>query len=186
MGHHRWPPLVTKRLVFAVASDGSREIRYNNGMLSNYQLQPATAVHQPAIKALIRAVRINPMGIDWRRFVVALDASGELIGCGQLKQHWDGSWELASIAIAPGWRGQGIAQAIILRLLADGPRPVWLTCVDTLIPFYEPFGFDNVTEIQTMPPYFRLIYRLFQLVSRFGSFFARERPLDQLAVMQRT
>ena len=36
-------------------------------------LRPATAADFPAIRALIRRVRINPYGLDWRRFLVAVD-----------------------------------------------------------------------------------------------------------------
>lgn len=38
--------------------------------MPSYRLQAAASVHQNAIKALIRAARINPLGLDWRRFVV--------------------------------------------------------------------------------------------------------------------
>ncbi len=146
--------------------------------MTTYHLQPATSAHQNAIKALVRAARINPMSLDWRRFVVALDEHGTVIGCGQVKSHRDGSWELASIVVAPGQRGQGIARAVIEHLLAGSPRPLWLTCVSKLTPFYARFGFRDITTPADMPPYFRRVSRLFRLLAR------RSSP-NTLAVMRR-
>jgi N-acetylglutamate synthase-like GNAT family acetyltransferase len=88
----------------------------------SYNHQPATQAHQPTIKALIGQARLNPLGVNWRRFVVAVDESGTIIGCGQLKPHRDGSLGLASIVVAPIWRGQGVARAVIEHLLVDNPR----------------------------------------------------------------
>ena len=70
--------------------------------MADYHLQAATAEQETAVKSLIRAVHINPLGLDWRRFVVAVDEEGAVIGCGQVKPHGDGTRELASIAVAPG------------------------------------------------------------------------------------
>lgn len=136
----------------------------------SYELRPATAVDQPAIKQLIRQVNINPLGIKWQRFWVVMDGDGRLLACGQLKPHRDGSCELASIAVQPDWRKRGLARLLIEHLLDGRSEPVWLTCVSKLIPFYEPFGFVAVTAVATMPPYFRRaqrFFRLYQKVSRF-------------------
>lgn len=134
--------------------------------MNPYRLQPAAAEHQDAIKALIRTVRINPLGLDWRRFVVALDAQGQLVGCGQIKPHRDGSRELASIAVVPAWRGRGVARAIMLDLLGRHPAPVWLTCMSPLVPFYARIGFREQRDPAQMPPYFRRVIRLIRFVSR--------------------
>jgi GNAT superfamily N-acetyltransferase len=100
------------------------------------------------------------MGLDWRRFLVAQDEQGNLVGCGQVKTHRDGSRELASIAVVKAWRKQGVARAIIERLMADNPPPLWLTCHSPLIPLYEKFGFREVTAVHNMPPYFGRVKRL--------------------------
>jgi N-acetylglutamate synthase-like GNAT family acetyltransferase len=129
-----------------------------------FTLRPATPSDQAAIKALIREVGINPMGLDWQRFVVAVDEDGQFIGCGQVKPHRDGTRELASIAVRKGWRRQGVARAIIERLQGDYGRPLWLTCVNRLIPFYEPFGFVEVTDLSQMTAYYRRAKRFMKLV----------------------
>jgi N-acetylglutamate synthase-like GNAT family acetyltransferase len=132
--------------------------------------RPAQASDEVAIKALIRAVNINPMGLKWPRFLVAVDENGHLIGCGQVKPHRDGSRELASIAVQKAWQRQGIAGGIIKHLLADEPPPVWLTCMDKLVPFYEQFGFVEVKvgDGRSLPLYFRFIRTIFKPVQKLS------------------
>lgn len=129
---------------------------------TEYHLRPATPTDQPAIKAIIRASRINPIGLKWSQFVLAETADNTLIGCGQVKPHSDGSRELASIAVLPLWQQQGIATAIIHHLLAVHQPPLWLTCTSELIPFYQKYGFAEIKDPAPMPPYFRRIFRLSQ------------------------
>ena len=144
--------------------------------MESYHLQAATSAQAGAIQALVRAARLNPLGLDWRRFVVALDENGAVVGCGQVKPHRDGSWELASIVVAPAWRGRGVARAVIEYLLVGSPRPLWLTCVTTLAPFYARFGFRQVTAPGQMPPYFRRLSWLFWLLDWLS-------PAQALSVM---
>ncbi len=127
--------------------------------MADISLRPATQADDAAIKALIRSAQINPMDLDWRRFLLAVTREGEMVGCGQVKPHSDGTRELASIAVRPAWRGQGIAHLIIERLLAESPRPLYLTCASRLGPFYEKFGFRVLSESE-MTPYFRRLSRL--------------------------
>ncbi len=137
-----------------------------------FTLRAATREDLAAIRALIFAVRINPMGLDWKRFLVAVDDHEVLIGCGQVKIHQDGSLELASIAVVQAWRGNGVARALIEHLLDLNPRPLYLTCRAKLGPFYERFGFRVVEEKamprQEMPRYFQRITRLARLVGATG------------------
>jgi len=133
-----------------------------------FYLAPALETDFPTIKALIQATRINPMSLDWRRFRVAKTIEGdELIGCGQLKPHGDGSVELASIAVVSAWRRKGVASAIIEKLMAEGPRPLYLTCVSDNGPFYEKFGFYIVTGAE-LPKYFNRLRKIAGLFSALG------------------
>lgn len=122
-------------------------------------MRQATQLDAIGIRHLVRQERLNPTGLDWRRFIVATDSSGALIGCGQIKTHRDGSRELASIVVTPEWRSQGAARAIIEQLLNIHPIPLFLTCRAGLIPFYEKYGFKTL-NMEEMPPYFRRISRL--------------------------
>ncbi|VAW31256.1 hypothetical protein MNBD_CHLOROFLEXI01-3926 [hydrothermal vent metagenome] len=130
--------------------------------------RPAQASDIAAIKSLIQAAKINPMGLKWQHFIVAVAADDTLVGCGQIKPHRGGSRELASIAVQTGWRRQGIAAAIIQQLLANEQQPVWLTCMNKLVPFYEQFGFVEVENGRLMPRYFRYARRFFSLFQRFN------------------
>jgi N-acetylglutamate synthase-like GNAT family acetyltransferase len=130
-----------------------------------FAIRQAEESDSPAIRDLIHQVQINPMSLDWRRFVVAVTLEDELIGCGQIKSHRDGSNELASIAVRPEWRNQGIARAIICTLLQEHPGKLYLTCRSSLGQFYEKFGFHSIPE-EEMPHYFRNIRRLFMALTK--------------------
>jgi len=116
------------------------------------------------IRDLIHRVGINPMGLDWKRFVVAAGDHDELLGCGQLKPHGLDVLELASIAVYPEHQGKGVARLIIEHLLKDSPRPLYLMCESGIGPMYEKFGFRPVTY-DDMPRYFQRISKLAGLVT---------------------
>lgn len=134
---------------------------------SLYQFRRATEHDFPAIKALIREVQINPMGLHWQNFLIAVDSQGRLIGCGQINAHQDGSYELASIAVVPDWRRVGIASQMILQLLESHPETLYLTCRAELGTFYQRFGF-SVIDLDEMPPYFRRISRIVSFIRKSG------------------
>jgi len=145
--------------------------------LVNYSLHPAREADFPEIKALIRQVRINPTGLDWRRFTLAVDERGEMIGCGQLKPVPGGLTELASLVVSPAFRRQGVARALIEYLLADATRPVYLTCRSGLGVMYEKFGF-HALEMEEMPAYYRRLKHLAGLLMGLA------RPGETLLVMK--
>ncbi|MCJ7676356.1 MAG: hypothetical protein MUO35_01375 [Anaerolineales bacterium] len=64
------------------------------GLGFGLRMRTAAAPDQPVIRGLIRRVRINPMGLDWHRFVVIEDQGGGIVACGQVKPHGDGAREL--------------------------------------------------------------------------------------------
>ncbi len=128
-----------------------------------FKLRPALPEDQPTIRRLVRLGRINPTGLDWKRFVVAVSPEGEVIGCGQIKPHRDGTYELASLVTHPRWRGKGVARALIENLSASHPGELYLMCRSELGPFYEKFGF-RIVRPEEMPRYFRRISRMVKLV----------------------
>src|SRR5690349_18712449 len=92
------------------------------------------------IAHLIHLVGINPTGLDWKRFLVAVDPSGKIIGCGQIKPHGRDILELASIGVLPEFRNKGVARAIIEELLStEKHRPLYLMCMAHNGPIYEKF-----------------------------------------------
>jgi N-acetylglutamate synthase-like GNAT family acetyltransferase len=116
-----------------------------------FKLRPAEHSDHAAIRRMIYQASINPLGLNWRRFVVITDQKGELAACGQIKPHRDGSHEMASLAVLPDYRGQGLARSIIEHLLEQAPRPVYLTCRGSLERLYQKFGFHTVELPQQMP-----------------------------------
>ena len=125
----------------------------------NFTLRPARESESSQIKGLIHLVRINPMGLDWRRFIVAVDDRDEMIGCGQIKPHGTEILELASIAVHPEHQGRGVGSVIIERLLANSPRPLYLFCESSRRSLYEKFGFRPLAYDE-MPRYFQRIIKL--------------------------
>ena len=144
----------------------------------DFTIRPATRQDFPEIRALIHAVSINPTGLAWRRFVVAITPDNTLLGCGQIKPHSDGSRELASIAVNVQARGQGVARAVIQELLArEKMRPLYLMCRARLEPLYLKFGFKAIS-LEEMPVYFQRISRAERI------FNSKARAEDRLMVMR--
>jgi N-acetylglutamate synthase-like GNAT family acetyltransferase len=134
--------------------------------MTNYEIRPALGSESAQIKDLINLVGINPTGLDWKRFIVAVNESGQVIACGQIKPHGADIRELASIAVVPECRGLGLARAVIEMLLRENPRPLYLMCISHNGPMYEKFGFRVIAE-KKMPRYFARIKKLFDITDVF-------------------
>ena len=132
--------------------------------MKTYLIRPALAGDLAAIQSLVRAARINPTGLKWPRFVIAENDLGEVISCGQIKAHRDGSYELASLVVDPEYRCQGIARSIVEHLNEIHQGDLYLMCRSSLGGFYEKLGFKALDESQ-MPPYFRRVSRLASLAN---------------------
>ena len=128
--------------------------------MADFRLRAAQESDAEAIRQLIHRVGINPGGLKWQRFVIAVDANDELLGCGQLKPHGISVMELASLAVQPQFQGQGIGRALLEHLMEEGPRPLYLMCRPALGPLYEKFGFERL-GVGEMPTYFRRIRQMF-------------------------
>ena len=112
-----------------------------NKLPNSYSLRSAVRADERTIRQIISLVRINPLALDWHRFILAIDSRSTVIGCGQVKPHSDGSIELASIAVLPEWRNNGVARQIIEHLLEQHPGRIFLTCQSQLGSMYRKFGF---------------------------------------------
>lgn len=134
--------------------------------MTNYNVRPALESESTQIKDLINLVGINPTGLDWKRFIVVVDDDGQVIACGQIKPHGAGIRELASIAVHPDYRGQGLARTVIEMLLRENPRPLYLMCMSHNGPMYKKFGFQAAADKQ-LPRYFARIKKLFAVADIF-------------------
>ena len=146
--------------------------------MEKFTLRAATKKDAPVIRALIYQVGINPFGLDWRHFTLAVDEKNTMIGCGQIKPHGDGTRELASIAVQPGYHGQGIGSLLVQTLIESAVPPLYLTCRAEMASFYTRFGFVILT-IEQMSPYFKWIAGM---ANALRSVFPR---IGELKVMRR-
>jgi N-acetylglutamate synthase-like GNAT family acetyltransferase len=140
-------------------------------------LRPAAADEQDIIKKMVRDAHLNPMGLKWQRFTVAVDGQDCVVGCIQHKPHKGEVVELGSLVVHKGWRKQGVARLLIDHLKESAGPPLWLMCRSGLTSFYEPFGFRRVYLGQPMPGSFRWLLRATFLLNRLAP------PNQQLAIM---
>jgi len=85
--------------------------------------------------------------------------------------------ELASVAVVPLYRHQGVAETMIREILEEQNPPIYLTCRGSLVSFYERFGFTELFEVETMPAYFRKVKRVF-------NWLVKRKWVEPLAVME--
>jgi N-acetylglutamate synthase-like GNAT family acetyltransferase len=135
--------------------------------MTDYETRPALESESAQIKDLIKLVGINPTGLDWKRFIVTLNQSGQVIACGQIKPHGSAIRELASIAVHPEYRGRGLAREVIEILLRENSGPLYLMCMSHNGAMYEKFGF-RILSAEQMPRYFARIKRLFGVSQIFS------------------
>jgi amino-acid N-acetyltransferase len=107
----------------------------------------AAARDEPAIVALVRSERLNPTGLGWQRFVVAVDGDA-IVGAVQIRHHADGSDELGSLVVRPEWRGRGVAARMIDVILAQHGGRLLAITYEGLVPYFERWGFRRVAGAQ--------------------------------------
>jgi amino-acid N-acetyltransferase len=146
--------------------------------LAEFMVRAAKQEDSATIRSMVLAARINPTGLDWRRFLVVVTPDDKVAGCGQIKPHGDGTRELASIVVAPEYRGNGISRILIERLILECKPPLYLMCRSKLGKYYEKFGFFSLGT-QDMPAYFRRMAKLANTFSKFS------RDGESLLVMKR-
>jgi hypothetical protein len=127
------------------------------------------------------APRLNPTGLDWRRFLVDQD-DGKIVGVGQVKLHGDGNRELASLAVVSRRQGRCVGAVIVRALLAREAGPNFLYCAQGLVGYYERFGFRPVGPRETTP-YLRRVRLVANALFRLIGLVRRDVP--RLIVMKR-
>ena len=141
----------------------------------------ATERDHQAIRALVRSERLNPTGIKWPNFMVAV-AKGRVTGAVQIRKHSDGSRELGSLVVTKEARSHGIASRLIDTLLADDQEPIWLITAVPNANAYSRWGFEQI-QVRAAPAKVRRNH-LMGSMARIISFFKR-RPMQQLVILER-
>jgi amino-acid N-acetyltransferase len=106
-------------------------------------IRPAVALDQVAITRLVHSERLNPHGLAWQNFVVAISGTA-LIGAVQMRRHPEGSRELGSLVVSREHRGHGIAGRLISALLARHSGPVHVITRSANAVHYRAWGFARI------------------------------------------
>ncbi len=146
-------------------------------------IRPAITTDRQAILDLMRSGDPNRINLQPRCFLVAetgnATASADptantIIGIGQVKRHWDGTPELASLVVAEAYRNQGIGGAIVQALIDrhfahHADEALYLFCLSTLEPYYQRFGFRRVARVQ-LPWPLRIMHLLGNGLGRLATY----------------
>ncbi len=78
---------------------------------------------------------------------------GELIALGRLQRYPDGAYEIGGFWVEEGYRGRGLARALVRHVLEHIPEGVEAWCIpyDHLTEFYLGFGMQLVTDPSQAP-----------------------------------
>jgi len=79
---------------------------------------------------------------DWEDFWV-VEAHHQVIACAKLRRYHHYSL-LHDVYVVPEWRSRGLGSAFVFYLGQQAPKPLYLTCIPKLIPFYLRLGFREV------------------------------------------
>jgi amino-acid N-acetyltransferase len=132
-------------------------------------IRPATAADQRPIRKIVRGARLYPFGLHWQNFLVA-EKGGKIIGVGQVKSHRDGSRELASLAVLPGFQGGGVGSEIVQRLISQEMGTLHLFCGPALARYYRRFGFQ-IAANEALPPSIARLHRMGNWIASLVSHF---------------
>jgi amino-acid N-acetyltransferase len=145
-------------------------------------IRAATANDQNAIVGLVHSERLNPHGLDWSNFVVAVDGQA-LVGAAQIRRHKDGSRELGSLVVDRSYRRRGLASRLIDTLLATEAGRVLVITGKMRAAYFTRWGFRPTTSWRA-PTSIRTNYYLGYMI---GGLFAllRRRPVNHLVILDR-
>jgi amino-acid N-acetyltransferase len=113
-------------------------------------IRPAAAADARTIRAMVYAERLDPTGLNWRRFLVA-EADGHVVGIGQVREY-GGCRELGSLVVLPAYRERGIASRLIAELEAGAGLPLYLFCASRVEAFYRRHGYRRLSAREVPPP----------------------------------
>lgn len=113
-------------------------------------IREAHADDEAVIKQMIRAAQLDPTSLKWKNFLVA-EADNKIVSIGQLKPY-PGCQELGSLVTLREYRGRGIAASIIASLEEKADFPLYLLCLEKMVPYYQRFGYQVIRWWEA--PYF--------------------------------
>ncbi|XKF87328.1 amino-acid N-acetyltransferase [Microbacterium lacus] len=96
-----------------------------------------------------------------QQFVVAEDASGQLIGCGALHVMWEDLGEIRTLIVADEWLHHGVGSAIV-EGLENNARALGLSrlfCLTFEVEFFTRRGFAEIGEAVVDPDVYSQLVR---------------------------
>ncbi|MCB9458963.1 MAG: GNAT family N-acetyltransferase [Anaerolineaceae bacterium] len=124
-----------------------------NILPQDIHLRAATAADEVTIKRLVRQARLDPTSLKWLNFMVA-EHEGRIVAIGQVKPY-PGCQEIGSLVTLPRYRGLGIASRLMSALENRAGKPLYLLCLQKIVPFYEQRGYETITWLQA-PAFLKL------------------------------
>lgn len=107
------------------------------------EIKRARAEDQDAIVALVHGERLNPHGLHWPNFVVAVDG-GRIVGIGQVRPHGARAGEVGSLVVVPEYRGHGLCGRLVERLVAEERRDLFVVTRREAASHYSRWGFARI------------------------------------------
>lgn len=147
-----------------------------------FKIRRAREADEHAIATLVRSERLNPLDLDWRRFVLAVDPRG-ILGAVQLRMHDDDSRELGSLVVREDARGRGIAARLIDALLAPVVTRVCMITGAAFAAHYARWGFRRI-DPSVAPAAVRRNYHIGRIVGGMLSLLRGREPRT-LAILER-
>jgi amino-acid N-acetyltransferase len=96
-----------------------------------------------------------------QEFLVAEDASGQVIGCGALHVMWEDLGEVRTLAVSESHQGQGVGKAILEKLLERakdlGLKRIF--CLTFEVEFFSRIGFEPISETPVDPELYAELVR---------------------------
>lgn len=118
------------------------------------EIRKAVALDQPEIVALVHSERLNPTGLDWRNFCVAV-LDGHLVGAVQIRPHAGKAREVGSFVVARGLRGCALGGRLLDYVLRGEAGDVHAITVEGLMPYFSAWGFTRQALCQAPRPVVR-------------------------------
>ena len=147
-----------------------------------FRIRRAREADEYAIATLVHSERLNPLDLDWRRFVLAVDPDG-IAGAAQLRKHDDESRELSSLVVREDARGRGVATRIIDALLEPVMTRVCMITGAAFAGHYARWGFRRI-DPSMAPAAVRRNYHLGRFIGGTHSVLSGRDPRT-LAILER-
>lgn len=112
-------------------------------------LRAATVADVPAVERLLTAMQLPLAGVaDAITTFVVAEHRGEVVGVAGLELCCDNGL-LRSVAVAPAWQKQGLARALVSRVIAEAEQrrlQAMYLLTTTAARYFPKFGFEETTR----------------------------------------